>query len=94
MNVTILDAHVMVCGECLQGIANDDYTHLDYSLKEVEAAAREAEIREAIVRFRRDNGGRLYAGNAAKDQEFSTVACECCGSRLAGARYHCVTLSA
>ncbi|AHK78166.1 hypothetical protein M911_02070 [Ectothiorhodospira haloalkaliphila] len=34
----------------------------------------------------------IIAGDSNKDDEFSASACDCCGTRLAGARHHCVIL--
>ncbi|MCE0732429.1 hypothetical protein LWH48_06385 [Halomonas sp. G15] len=91
MNLAIIDDDFMVCTDCLMIIANDDATGLDYSLGEDEAEAREREIREAIAEIQREQG-QIAVGDSDKDDVFSAGPCACCGTRLAGARHHCVIL--
>ena len=91
MGVDIIDDDFMVCTDCLMIIANDDASGLGYSLGEEEAEARELEIREAIAEIRQDEG-QIAVGDSNRDDEFSSSPCACCGTRLAGARHHCVIL--
>jgi len=86
MAISILDDHFMVCTDCLMIIANDDASGLDYSLDEAAAAEREKEIREAIA----DLEGHIAVGDSGNDEEFSVSPCECCGTREAGKRHHCL----
>jgi hypothetical protein len=87
----VIDDDFMVCTDCLMIIANDDASGLDYSLGEEEAEVREHEIREAIAEIQREEG-QIAVGDSDKDDEFSSSPCACCGTRLAGARHHCVLL--
>ena len=88
---TIIDDDFMVCTDCLMIIANDDASGLDYSLGEEGAEARMREIREAIEDIQREEG-QIAVGDSDRDDEFSSSPCACCGTRLAGARHHCVIL--
>lgn len=81
----------MVCHDCLMIIANDDATGLDYYLSEEVAAAREREIREAVAEIQREKGP-VVVGDSDLDNEFSSSRCDCCGSKLAGSRHHCVII--
>lgn len=72
-----------VCDDCVQAIANDDYTGIDYLAvpgNEAEIAARHAEVRAGIENF--DLSGSLLD----ETNEFSRGACDCCGTELAGRR--------
>src|SRR5690554_8017223 len=91
MGVDSIDDDFMVCTDCLMIIANDDASGLDYALGEEEAEAREHEIRGAIAEIQREEG-RITVGDSDRDDEFSAIPCACCGTRLAGARHHCVIL--
>ncbi|WP_445000250.1 hypothetical protein [Halomonas mongoliensis] len=91
MSLAIIDDDFMVCTDCLMIIANDDASGLDYSLGEEEAEVREHEILEAIAEIQREEG-QIAVGDSGKDDEFSSSPCACCGTRLAGARHHCVLL--
>jgi len=91
MGVDIIDDDFMVCTDCLMIIANDDASGLDYSLGEAEAEAREQEIREAIAEIQREEG-QIAVGDSGRDDEYTSSPCPCCGTRLAGARHHCVIL--
>lgn len=84
----ILDDNFMVCSDCLQAIVNDDYTGLDYSYNEKDAEERMAAIRSGI----RDAGGYIARGESEKDKAFSSRACDCCSTTLAGSRHHCIVL--
>lgn len=89
--VKIIDDAFMVCGDCLMIIANNDASGLDYFLDEDAANKREEQIRQAIAGVQSD-GRYIAAGNSAHDDEFSSLPCACCRTRLAGARHHCVVL--
>jgi hypothetical protein len=91
MSLAIIDDDFMVCTDCLMIIANDDASGLDYSLGEEEAEVREQEIRGAITEIQREEG-QIAVGDSDRDDEFSPSPCACCGTRLAGARHHCVIL--
>ena len=91
MGVDSIDDDFMVCTDCLMIIANDDASGLDYSLGEEEAEVREQEIRGAITEIQREEG-QIAVGDSDRDDEFSSSPCACCGTRLAGARHHCVIL--
>ena len=86
--VKIIDDAFMVCGDCLMIIANNDASGLDYFLDEDAANKRDEEIRKAISDIQSD-GSYLVAGDDDQNDEFSSRACDCCGTRLAGERYHC-----
>ncbi|XKF16609.1 hypothetical protein LL947_05615 [Halomonas sp. BLK-85] len=91
--MNIIDDALMVCSDCLMIIANDDATGLDYYLSDRDAAAREQEIRAAILELG-SNERYIAVGNSQFDDEFSSSPCACCGVRLAGPRYHCVLVDA
>lgn len=82
----ILDDNFMVCSECIQAIANDDYSGLDYHYDRESADNRASHIRNGIMHA----GGNICIGDSDKDEEFSTSSCDCCGGQLAGSRHHCV----
>jgi len=69
-------------------IINDDASGLDYSLDEDAANEREEQIREAVSEVQSD-GSYIVAGDDDQNDEFSSRACDCCGTHLAGERYHC-----
>jgi hypothetical protein len=70
-----------VCADCLQAIANDDYSGLDYFYNEAEAEAREKRIRKGIA----DLGRHVVTTD--EYEEFSRDECACCDTRLAGGRH-------
>jgi hypothetical protein len=74
----------MVCEDCLQAIANDDYTGLDYHYRWEEADQRMADIKAGLARL-----GQVYTGDSRRDQEFSPARCGCCGTDRAAPRHHC-----
>ena len=82
----LIDDNFMVCADCIQVIANGDYSGLDYYYSHDAAAARVIEIDNGI----KECGGYPMVGDSEKDEEFSTCDCDCCGSPLAGSRHHCV----
>ena len=81
----IIADDLLVCGDCLQAIANDDYTGLDYHYSPEEAKQREAEIRAGIESL----GGYAVVGEAAG---FHWRGCDCCGSDLGGDKWECSVL--
>ena len=88
MSLEILDDRFMVCTDCHMVIINDDASGLDYSLDEDAANEREEQIREAVSEVQSD-GSYIVAGDDDQNDEFSSRACDCCGTHLAGERYHC-----
>lgn len=87
-SLTVVDDEFYVCVDCIMVIANGDYSGLDYQFGNDEDAieARIAEIDAGIE----NAGGFICAGDSERDESFSSRDCDCCGSRLAGSRYHCV----
>jgi hypothetical protein len=83
---TLID-ELSVCGDCIDAIANDDFTALDYHYSGEESAKRMRQIKRGITYL--STLGQLCAGDL--ESEFSTAPCDCCGSRLAGER-HAVTV--
>lgn len=90
MAISIVDNEFMVCADCQMIIANDDASGLDYRLDEEASAQRKAEIRECIEAV----DGHISLGDSEKDEDFSSQGCDCCGTRLAGARYHFIVTKA
>jgi hypothetical protein len=76
---------LLICADCLQAIANDDYTGLDYHYSPEEADEREARIRAGIAGL----GGYAVAG---EEYGFSWQGCDCCGSDLGGDKWTCSVL--
>lgn len=85
MTIHVTNEH-MVCDDCRMVIANADYSGLSL-LDEPEGEQRAQEINRGL-----DKLGHVYPGDATRDDEFSSAPCDCCGTTLAGARHHCVTL--
>ena len=84
----ILDDNFMVCEDCIQVIANDDYTGLDYHYNEQDSQRRMDEINAGLEKV----GAGLCCGDSDKNDDFSLYSCDCCGSDLHGERFHCVIL--
>lgn len=89
MSIEILDNNFMVCSDCLMVIANGDYTGLD---NYVDGDDRAEEIDAGLERAT-ENGEHIVAGDSENDSDFSAMQCDCCRTRLAGSRHHCVLLS-
>lgn len=70
----------LACEECVQAIANDDFTGLDYYLSAADAAKREKEIRAGI----NSAGGFLIVG---EELGFTCDGCDICGSSSAGDKH-------
>lgn len=85
--VKILDDSFMVCIDCIMAIVNDDYTGLDYHYSEQESNQRMKAIQDGIS----NTEGQIVTGDELNDT-FSHKPCDCCGSNLAGTRYHCRVL--
>lgn len=81
----VLDT-IMVCEDCVQAIANDDYSGLDYHYSEPESTQRMEAIQAGIAGL----GGYAVIGDEAG---FSHRGCGCCGSNLGGNRHECSVLS-
>ena len=69
-----------VCEDCVQAIAYDDFSALDYHYEEKEAARREKQIRAGVYT------GNGYWVLGDDEDEFSKSSCDCCGYQLAGRR--------
>lgn len=84
----VIDDEYMVCGDCLMPIVYDDFSSLDFHYKGMAVDQRRAEITYGMS----EAGGHIMCGDSEKDLEYSTRACDCCGSPLAGSRHHMVVL--
>jgi len=80
--------NIVVCEDCIQAIVNDDYTGLDYHYNEQEAEQRHNEIVAGILAL----SALGHIVTTGEEDEFSSRPCDCCLSRLAGARFYCSTL--
>lgn len=78
----------MLCTDCTQAAVNDCWDWLTSYADAGEDVEREQEVRDGL----RSLGPNLCCGDSEKDHEFSGHPCDCCGTRLAGARHHFVTL--
>jgi len=78
--VTVIADDLLACDDCVQAIANDDYSGLDYCLSPDEAEAREAQIRAGIAGL----GGYAVVGD---EYGFTWSACDVCGSDKGGTRH-------
>ncbi len=81
-----LITNILVCVDCSQWLANGDASPLDFHYGEDEARARLADIQEGERALVESSGGHIVLGDSDEDEEFSTRACDCCGSRLHGER--------
>ncbi len=76
---------LMVCDDCIFALANGDYSGL--------TDEREAEVHEGFSKLHTESGGRfVVVGDEADKDDFSTKACECCGTRLHGSRHSMIQL--
>jgi hypothetical protein len=78
--VKVTQDDVMICTDCMMYIANGELPEDNsdnWSPKTLEQNWK---------------GYQLCLGDSDKDDEFSTLPCEGCSSRFAGARFHCVAL--
>ena len=86
----VIEDHFMACDDCTPVLANGDYTHLDYHYSDpAECDAVIKAINEGMEAAK----GDIALGDSERDDEFSRSRCDCCGTRLAGSRTHCVVLS-
>lgn len=85
----IVDDDFRVCSDCLQIIANDDPTGLNYWYTEQEAYDRLHEIESGLERA---GGYVYYTGDESVDDEFSRAACDCCRTTLHGSRHLCIVM--
>ena len=72
-----------VCQDCLQAIANDDYSGLDYAYGTIEAEEVKDRIVSGIEAWSKH--GHLVA--AGDDYGFCRTPCDVCGDPLDGDRY-------
>ncbi len=70
----------LACDNCVQAIANDDYTGIDYYLSAEESEKRMNEIQAAIAQFK----GHLVIGESVG---FSWRGCDVCGDRSGGDKH-------
>ena len=95
-NITTVYNSGRICGDCVQAIANDDYTALDYYYGEG-ADLRMEEIQKGIRSlsgsmgdFHQDNTGQVVTSSilvVGNEAGFSRSSCSCCGTDLAGDRH-------
>lgn len=92
----VLNDNLMVCADCYTLIGTGDSSSFDYDYDPDDAETRLKECSEGIAAACGCRAGHpravLYAGDAEKDKEFSRERCDCCGTRLAGSRHHCIVL--
>ena len=86
MSVKVIADDLLICGDCIQAIANDDYSGLDYYYGPEEAEKRMKAIQEGIANL----GGYPVVG---EEYGFSWQGCDCCGSNLGGDKHYCCVLS-
>lgn len=83
---------LQLCEDCTIAAVNGDFTGLDYSYGEPEATERMREIEIGLEKL----GLYLVPNYDSEDntgiEEFSTLACDCCGTHLAGSRHCFATL--
>ena len=87
--VKVIDDRFMACSACAQVIVNGDYSPLDYYYSDPKECQA---VIERINEGMENAGGNIMRGDEEQDDGFSTERCDCCGTRLAGARTHCVVL--
>ncbi|MEK6794088.1 MAG: hypothetical protein AABZ39_04885 [Spirochaetota bacterium] len=73
----------MLCDDCVQVVANDDYSG-------IVDARQEKQIRQSLSSMAKQ-GMHISLGDSEKDETFSMELCDLCFS-LAGRRTHCVVL--
>ena len=88
-------AHVsfegVCCSDCVQPVANGDFSSLDYYYSGEEADRMMQRITEGMEELCEEHGGSLHIGDLV--DEFSRERCDICGSTLAGSRHGIVVLS-
>lgn len=86
--IKVVDSNFMVCADCIQVIANGDYSSLDCHYDFTESEQRKKEIKDGLSA----TDGEVVVGEPESDKEFTSMACDCCASHLAGTRHHCIVI--
>lgn len=73
----------LICEDCVQAIANGDFTGLDYHYDKEESARRQEAIKDGITAYH-DAGFIPVVG---KEAGFSVMGCDCCEDPDAGERH-------
>lgn len=73
-----------LCVDCLFAAVNDDFTGLDYHYSRDEADKREKQIRKGLCALGMNLVPDFDSDSGDGHEEFATMGCDCCGSRLAG----------
>lgn len=81
---------LMVCDECLQAIAYDEYSGLDYYGAEY-SERRYKEITEGIERVCKAHGW-ISMGDDDHVYEALPCVCDVCGDKTKGKRHHMVAM--
>ena len=90
---TLQSALYLVCSDCLQPIMYGDYSSLDYYYDEKQALEIQIKVEKGISELIAGHGVNANLTIAQADiNEFSSSPCECCGSKLTGARHEAVCL--
>lgn len=88
----IVQDNLQLCDDCLFAAVNDDYSGLDYSYKPEDAEQRKLAIQEGLNEL-----GWLVPNYDSETgdgiKEFSSHACDCCGTHLAGQRHRFAVLN-
>lgn len=83
---------IELCEDCLIAACNDDYSGLDYYLKEPEATERMHAIQAGLFRLGRYLVPNFDSETGQGCNDFSMRPCGCCGSRLHGSRHEFAVL--
>lgn len=83
----VIQNNLWLCEDCTIGSVNDDFTGLDYYLKEPEASKRMAEIKAGLAALGPNLVPIFDSETNEGIDEFSSKPCACCGSHLAGSRH-------
>lgn len=79
-------AHVsfegVCCSDCVQPVANGDFSSLDYHYQQAEADQKMQQIERGMNHLCKEHGGSLHYGEKVKD--FKRDSCHVCGARHAG----------
>jgi len=79
------------CADCVQPVANGDFSILYYSFVEEEADTKAFVIDCGMLELCDEHGGSLHIGDLV--DEFSRERCDICGTTLAGSRHGIFVLS-
>jgi hypothetical protein len=82
--IEVVQDDIWLCVDCLMAAVNGDFTGLDYSYTEDEAAERHGEIVAGLDALGPGLVSDFDAETGDGIEEFSCHGCDCCGSRLAG----------